>query len=84
MRLVLASLVKRLAGCKWGCSGDTLTSAYKLYIKPVFPCCNEVLVSASESTINKFQIPNQAMGFITVSVNAVPIAAMRSLTGFLQ
>lgn len=74
-------LLKRLAGCKWGCGRNTLITTYKMYIKPVFTYCNEVLVSASDSVIDKLEkTQNQAMRLITGAVKSTPIAAMQLLT----
>lgn len=79
----MQTLLKHLAGCKWDFSRNTLIIAYKMYIKPDFSYCNEVLVSASESTVNKFEITQtQTMCLITRAVKSIPIAAMRLLVKF--
>lgn len=74
-------ILKRLAGCKWGCGRDTLATTYKLYIKPFFNYCNEVLVTASDSTIKPLDIiQNQALRIITGAVKTTPILSMQLLT----
>lgn len=72
------SLLKRLAGMKWGCSRTTLNMTYNVYIKPLFTYCNEVLVTANTRKIQTFQ--NQSLRLITGAIKTTPIPAMEILT----
>ncbi|GIY60410.1 uncharacterized protein CEXT_347821 [Caerostris extrusa] len=41
-------ILKRLAGCSWGCSRLTLNTTYKTFVLPVITYCCEPLISASK------------------------------------
>ncbi|GFY17221.1 uncharacterized protein LOC103524116 [Trichonephila clavipes] len=45
------SLLKRIAGVKWGSSQSVLTSTFTSYIRPVTDYGSELLVTASDSTL---------------------------------
>lgn len=72
------TLLKRLAGKKWGCSRDTLNTTYNVYIKPIITYCGEALITANLNTIQRFQ--NQSLRLITGAVKSTPVAAMEILT----
>ncbi|GFU64610.1 probable RNA-directed DNA polymerase from transposon X-element [Trichonephila clavipes] len=74
------SILKRLAGVKWGCNRDTLNTTYKTYIQPVLNYCTEVRISASENVrklLDTFH--NQALRIITGGVKTTPVLVMQLL-----
>jgi len=48
-------LIKRHAGATWGNTQDTMNTTYKTYVKPVMKYGNEVLVTASNSTLKDLE-----------------------------
>ena len=71
------TLMKRIAGSKWGCCRTTLELTYKSYILPLITYCCEPLVAASKQitdTLEKFH--NQALRLITGAVKTTPIDAL--------
>ncbi|GFU35412.1 uncharacterized protein LOC103524116 [Trichonephila clavipes] len=60
------SLLKRIAGFKWGSSQSVLTSTFTSYIRPVIDYGSELLVTASDSALSKLDVvQNKALRFIT-------------------
>ncbi|GFW54290.1 uncharacterized protein LOC103524116 [Trichonephila clavipes] len=75
------SLLKRIAGVKWGSSQSVLTSTFTSYIRPVIDYGSELLVTASDSTLSKLDIvQNKALRFITGAATSTPIASMQLQT----
>ena len=73
------SLLKRLAGKKWGCSRNTLNTTYKMFIQPVLTYCGEILITSP--FINDIEyVQNQALRLITGGIKTTPIDSMRFLT----
>ncbi|GFS53695.1 uncharacterized protein LOC103524116 [Trichonephila inaurata madagascariensis] len=71
------SLLKRIAGVKWGSSQSVLTSTFTSYIRPVIDYGSELFVTASDSALSKLDIvQNKALRFI-IGVNTLtPINTM--------
>ncbi|GFW24687.1 uncharacterized protein LOC103524116 [Trichonephila clavipes] len=68
------SLLKRIAGVKWGSSQSVLTSTFTSYIRPVIDYGSELLVTASDSVLSKLDIvQNKALRFITGAATLTPI-----------
>ncbi|GFS42942.1 uncharacterized protein LOC103524116 [Trichonephila inaurata madagascariensis] len=60
------SLLKKIAGVKWGSSQSVLTSTFTSYIRPVIDYSSELLVTASDSALSKLDIAqNKTLIFIT-------------------
>ena len=79
------SVLKRLAGCKWGCATSTLNTTYKMYIKPVMTYCCGLLITASHQNTNKLErVQNHALRLITGAVKSTPINAMLLFTNNLE
>ncbi|GFW90886.1 uncharacterized protein LOC103524116 [Trichonephila clavipes] len=75
------SLLKRIAGVKWGSSQSVLTSTFTSYIRPVIDYGSELLVTASDSALSKLDIvQNKALRFITGAATSTPIASMQLQT----
>ncbi|GFY63388.1 uncharacterized protein LOC103524116 [Trichonephila inaurata madagascariensis] len=75
------SLLKRIAGVKWGSSQSVLTSTFTSYIRPVIDYGSELLVTASDSALLKLDIvQNKALRFITGAATSTPIASMELQT----
>ncbi|GFW92254.1 uncharacterized protein LOC103524116 [Trichonephila clavipes] len=75
------SLLKRIAGVKWGSSQSVLTSAFTSYIRPVIDYGSELLVTASDSALSKLDIvQNKALRFITGAATSTPIASVQLQT----
>ncbi|GFY63516.1 probable RNA-directed DNA polymerase from transposon BS [Trichonephila inaurata madagascariensis] len=71
------SLLKRIAGVKWGSSRSVLTSTFTSYIRRVIDYASELLVTASDSALLKLDIvQNKALRFITGASTSTPIASM--------
>lgn len=76
------SVLKRLAGSKWGCSRTVLNNTFKTYIRPILTYGSEALVTAAARNINKLEVvQNQALRIITGGVKSTPLVSMRILTG---
>ena len=39
------TVIKRLAGIKWGCGRETLNKTYNSYVKSLICYCNEALIA---------------------------------------
>ena len=79
------AILKRLAGCQWGCATTTLNTTYQMYIKPVLKYLCGALITASDQQIQKLElIQNQAMRLITGGVKTTPISSMLLHTGNLE
>jgi hypothetical protein len=64
------SVLKRLAGSKWGSSRSILNATYKVYIKHDLQYGCKALITATPATSNKLEaIQNQALILITGAVN---------------
>jgi hypothetical protein len=50
------SVLKRLAGSKWGSSRSILNATYKAYIKPSLQYGCEALITATPATLNKLHV----------------------------
>ncbi|GFV34767.1 probable RNA-directed DNA polymerase from transposon BS [Trichonephila clavipes] len=75
------SLLKRIAGVKWGSSQSVLTSTFTSYIRPVIDYGSELLVTASDSALSKLDIvQNKALRFITGAATSTSIASMQLQT----
>ena len=75
------TVIKRLAGSKWGCARSTLNTTYKMFIKPVLKYCYNSLITSPDHNIKKIdKVQNQAMRLITGAVKTTPIDAMLLLT----
>ncbi|GFT39346.1 uncharacterized protein TNCV_2422551 [Trichonephila clavipes] len=78
------SILKRIAGAKWGYGIGALNITYKTYVQPVLNYCNEVLFSASNKVLGMLDVfQNQSLHLITVGVKSTSALAMR-LFGDLQ
>jgi len=77
-------LIKRLAGAAWRSTQETMNITYKTYIKPVMKYGNEVLITASGSTLKALEITqNNALKLITGGVKTITILALQLYTGHL-
>ncbi|GFW74129.1 putative RNA-directed DNA polymerase from transposon BS [Trichonephila clavipes] len=75
------SLLKRIAGVKWGSSQSVLTSTFTSYARPVIDYGSELLVTASDSALSKLDIvQNKALRFITGGATSTPITSMHLQT----
>ncbi|GFY39692.1 putative RNA-directed DNA polymerase from transposon BS [Trichonephila inaurata madagascariensis] len=75
------SLLKRIAGVKWGSSQSVLTSTFTSYIRTVIDYGSELLVTASDSTLLELDIvQNKALGFITGAATSTLIASIELQT----
>ncbi|GFY63934.1 uncharacterized protein LOC103524116 [Trichonephila inaurata madagascariensis] len=75
------SLLKRIAGVKWGSSQSVLNSTFTSFIGPVIDYGSELLVTASDSALLKMDIvQNKALRFITGVATSTPIASMELQT----
>ncbi|GFY59171.1 uncharacterized protein LOC103524116 [Trichonephila inaurata madagascariensis] len=75
------SVLKRIAGVKWGSSQSVLTSTYTSYIRPVIDYGSELLITASDSALSKLDIvQNKALRFITGADTSTPNASMQLQT----
>ncbi|GFS35927.1 uncharacterized protein LOC103524116 [Trichonephila inaurata madagascariensis] len=75
------SLLKRIAGVKWGSSQSVLTSIFTSYIRPVIDYGSELLVTASDSELSKLDIiQNKTLRSITGATTSTPVAAMQLQT----
>ncbi|GFU71352.1 uncharacterized protein LOC103524116 [Trichonephila clavipes] len=73
------SLLKGIAGVKWGSSQSILTSTFTSYIRPVIDYGSEFLVTASDNALSKLDIVlNKALRSITGTATSTPIATMPS------
>ncbi|GFY39668.1 uncharacterized protein TNIN_96901 [Trichonephila inaurata madagascariensis] len=71
------TLLKRLAGSRWGCSNHTSYSTYKLLILPILIYCCEPLITASRSVTELLdRVQTQALRIITGAVKTTSIDAM--------
>ena len=76
------TILKRLAGSKWGCARSTLNLTYKTFVLPLMIYCCESIVTASQQTLkNLILVHNQALRLITGGTKSTPIDAMLLLTG---
>ena len=63
------NVLKRLAGCKWGCARSTLNLTYQKYVLHVITCSCESLVTAQPQTFQMLEhAQNQALILITGAV----------------
>ena len=75
------SVLKRLAGSKWGCARSTLNITYQKYILPIITYSCESLVTAQPHTFKVLEhAQNQALRQITGAVKTTPIDAMTFIT----
>ncbi|GFT80646.1 uncharacterized protein LOC103524116 [Trichonephila clavipes] len=75
------SLLKKIAGVKWGSSQSVLTFTFTSYIRPVIDYGFELLVTASDSALSKLDIvQNKALRFITGAATSTPIVSMQLQT----
>ncbi|GFS54443.1 uncharacterized protein LOC103524116 [Trichonephila clavipes] len=75
------SLLKRIAGVKWGSSQSALTSTFTSYIRPVIDYGSELLITASDSALSKWDIvQNKVLRFITGAATSTPVASMQLQT----
>jgi ribonuclease HI len=75
------SVLKRLAGSKWGSSRSILNATYKAYIKPILQYGCEALITATPATLDKLEVmQNQALRLITGAVKSTPPTPMQVLT----
>ncbi|GFQ73052.1 uncharacterized protein LOC103524116 [Trichonephila clavata] len=75
------SLLKRIAGVKWGSSKSVLTSTFTPYIRPVIDYDSELLVTVSDSALSKLDIvQNKALRIITGVATSTLITAMQLQT----
>ena len=76
--------IKRLAGATWGSTQDTMNTTYKTYVKPVMKYGNEILVTASNSTLKALETAqNSALRLRTGGVKTTPTLALQLYTGHL-
>ncbi|GBL87008.1 hypothetical protein AVEN_218719-1 [Araneus ventricosus] len=47
------SVLKRLAGCKWGCARSTINTTFNTFILPLMTYCCEAIITAPQLVINK-------------------------------
>ncbi|GFW19482.1 hypothetical protein TNCV_1603771 [Trichonephila clavipes] len=74
------SILKRLAGAKWGCGRATLNITFKTYVHPVLKYYNEALISASDSVLEMLKVfENQALRLITGGVKTSPLLSKHLL-----
>ena len=77
-------LIKQLTRATWGSTQDTMNTMYKTYVKPVIKYGSEVLVTASNSTLETLETAqNNALRLITGGVKTIPILALQLYTGHL-
>ena len=77
-------LIKQLTRATWGSTQDTMNTMYKTYVKPVMKYGSEVLVTASNSTLETLETAqNNALRLITGGVKTIPILALQLYTGHL-
>ena len=75
------SVLKRLAGSKWGCAWSTLNMTYQKYILPLITHSCESLVTAQPHTLKVLEhAQNQALRLITGAVKTTPTDAMTFIT----
>ncbi|XP_054717485.1 uncharacterized protein LOC129226880 [Uloborus diversus] len=75
------NLLKRIAGVKWGASQSVLISTFNAFIKPVFNYGAELLITTSDSALDKLDVAqNKALRLITGAAKSTPIAAMELQT----
>ncbi|XP_035229940.1 uncharacterized protein LOC118201888 [Stegodyphus dumicola] len=76
------SVLKRLAGARWGCTAQTLLQTYHSFILPLLTYCCEPLVVAVENVLYTLaKIQNQCLRIVPGAVKTTPIDAMFMLTG---
>ena len=76
------NMLKRLAGCKWGCAWSTLNLTYQKYILPVITYSCEALVTAQPHTLKALEYTqDQALRLIPGAVKTTPIHAMTYTMG---
>ncbi|GBL96947.1 hypothetical protein AVEN_182526-1 [Araneus ventricosus] len=76
------SVLKRLAGCKWGCARSTINATFNTFILRLRTYFYEAIITAPQLVINKLEVlQNQALRLITDAVKSTPIDAMLLLTG---
>lgn len=74
------SVMKRLAGSRWGCARLTLNTTYKIYVLPTIMYCCEPIITTSHQNLQKLeQIQNQALRLIT-GVKSTSVDAMLDIT----
>ena len=77
-------LIKRLTGATWGSTQETMNTTYKTYVKPLMKYGSEVLITASDSTLQALETTqNNALRIITRGVKTIPILALQLYTGHL-
>jgi len=77
-------LIKRLAGATWGSRQETMNTTYKTYVKPLMKYGNEVLITASISTLQVLETTqNNVLRLITGGVKTTPILALQLYMGHL-
>ncbi|XP_035225781.1 uncharacterized protein LOC118198253 [Stegodyphus dumicola] len=76
------SILKRLAGARWGCTRQTLLQTYHSFILPLLTYCCEPLVVAVENVFYTLEkIENQCLRIVSGAVKTTPIDSMFVLTG---
>jgi len=76
------SVLKRLAGSKWGCARSNLNTTYQKYILPIIAYSCESLVTAQPHAIKVLEhAQNQALRLTTGAVTTTPIDAMTFIRG---
>jgi hypothetical protein len=72
-------LLNRLTLTKWGATQDILITTYKTYVRPVMEYGNEVIITASKTSLKKLdRVQNLALRTITGAANGN--AAMEAQT----
>ena len=75
------SILKRLAGSKWGCARQVLNTTYKTHIKPILQYGSETTITANKSNLDKLEkVQNQALRIITGAVSSTPISLLQGYT----
>ncbi|XP_071037680.1 uncharacterized protein [Parasteatoda tepidariorum] len=75
------SMMKRLAGAKWGCNQATLKTTSNTYVKPIIKYGSEALISAARSSFDKLEkAQNKALRVIVGAVKTTPVTAMQLYT----
>ncbi|GFS33882.1 uncharacterized protein TNIN_28871 [Trichonephila inaurata madagascariensis] len=76
------SALKRIAGARWGCSGQTFLQTYHTFILPLLTYCCEPLVVAKENVLDTLEkIQSQSLSIVSGTVKTTPIDSMLMLTG---
>ena len=76
------SLVKKLAGTKWGASSSILRQVYTGNVRPVMEYGSAAWATATKSNTSKLaKVPNAGMRLITGGLKTTPINTLESTTG---